>query len=313
MPFAVSLRILSCLLAPACLLPAPAAAWNAGGHRLTASIAWEHLTPEARVEASRLLRLHPDHERWLAKGGEGSPQRTAFIEASTWPDDIRDDARFHDAGRDEPTPVLPGFADMERHGDWHFVNRPFDGPLDRPPLSGQLEVRIPSLAATLADGTRADGVRAYALPWLMHLVGDAHQPLHTVDRMLGDGQWDAGGNRVRLRNPFKRRHPETTLHALWDDLPAPPWLRGERLDQASRALTAIHPRPAPSLSSRRWIEESWQIARAAAYPPLPAEGRDVIGVDEEFLGNSREIADRRVVDAGYRLADLLNRLFRAAK
>jgi S1/P1 Nuclease len=91
------------------------------------------------------------------------------------------------------------------------------------------------------------------------------------------------------------------LHAFWDDLPGPPWLRGERLDAACSALTTRYAPPVPS-SPEQWIEESGQIAKTSAYPP----GMDEVPtISAEFMEQSREIAARRVAEAGYRLADLL--------
>jgi len=294
----------SLLAALTALTPSSAVAWNAAGHRLVAAIAWEHLRPEARDEVTLLLRKHPDHGRWLKRAGEEDSERRVFIEASTWPDDIRKDQRFYSAGSDDPTPTLPGFPDMERRRSWHYVNIPLNATPDATPLSGQIDRQLVALVKTL--GT-SDAERTYALPWVIHLVGDAHQPLHTSVRLDASGKWDKLGNGLEVQNPFNPRKPVSTLHAFWDDLPGPPWLRGDRLDQASRTLMADHPRPARPTSSQRWIEESWQIARDSAYPP---ENTAVPTITETFFEKSREIADRRVVQAGYRLADLLNQSFK---
>jgi len=299
-------RLASLVKALVLLFPLPALAWNAAGHRLVAAIAWEQLLPEARSEATLLLQRHPDHARWLKKAGEEHSGRRAFIEASTWPDDIRRDRRFYSAGSDEPTATLPGFPDMERRLRWHYVNIPLNATPDAPPLSGQIDRQLVALAKTLATPV-VDQERAYALPWLIHLVGDAHQPLHTSVRLDAEGKWDKLGNRLEVRNPFNPRKPVSTLHAFWDDLPGPPWLRGDRLDEASRALMEVHPRPARSTASQRWIEESWQIARDNAYP---REGEKTPTITEAFFENSRLIADRRIAQAGYRLADLLNQCFK---
>jgi len=301
---ACSCMAFSLLAALTALTPSSAVAWNAAGHRLVAAIAWEHLRPEARDEVTLLLRKHPDHGRWLKRAGEEDSERRVFIEASTWPDDIRKDQRFYSAGSDDPTPTLPGFPDMERRRSWHYVNIPLNATPDATPLSGQIDRQLVALVKTL--GT-SDAERTYALPWVIHLVGDAHQPLHTSVRLDASGKWDKLGNGLEVQNPFNPRKPVSTLHAFWDDLPGPPWLRGDRLDQASRTLMADHPRPARPTSSQRWIEESWQIARDSAYPP---ENTAVPTITETFFEKSREIADRRVVQAGYRLADLLNQSFK---
>ncbi len=281
-------------------------AWNAAGHRLIACIAWEHMTVKARAAASELLQAHPEYERWRKRAGRGgdSPERAVFAEASSWADDIRQDKRFYTASREEPTPTLPGFPDMERRLHWHYINRPFDGGPRQAPLSGELDRQLVELSKTLGNPESSDDTRRYALPWLLHLVGDAHQPLHVLTRKGDDGHWDAGGNRLRIINPFNPRHPEMTLHSFWDDLPGVPWLRGEALERDCQALMAAYPRPRRQPSSQKWLDESWQIAHDSAYPP---ELDDITVIGEDFYERSREIANRRLAEAGYRLADLLNR------
>ncbi len=306
--------ISSLLMALVALAPRPGLAWNAAGHRLIAAIAWEQLHPEVRREVSSLLYRHPDHPRWLKRAGGEDSERRVFIEASTWPDEIRKDKRFYSADSDAPTPTLPGFPDMERRRNWHYVNIPLNATPDTTPLSGQLDRQLVALARTLETPAADQLERSYALPWVIHLVGDAHQPLHTSVRLDAEGKWDRLGNSLEVRNPFNSRRPVSTLHTFWDDLPGPPWLRGDRLDQACRALMAAHTRPTRSTSSQRWIGESWQIARDSAYPPgnnlTPGE---LITITEAFFENSREIANRRIVQAGYRLADLLNQSFNTAQ
>ena len=232
--------------------------------------------------------------------------RNAFIEASTWPDEIRKDKRFYSAGIDAPTPTLPGFPDMERRRNWHGVSYPLApdgadrGPASHtPPLSGRIDKALPEVAQALGARDTPRIEQVYALPWLIHLVGDAHQPLHTSVRLDAEGRWDKLGNRLEVRNPFNTRKPVSTLHAFWDDLPGPPWLRGDTLDQVSHALMEAHPRPARSSSSQRWIEESWRIARDDGYPPGSDKTPDMVQtITEAFFENSREIANRRIVEAG---------------
>lgn len=287
------------------LLPLHALAWNSAGHRLIASIAWEKLSSEARAESSRLLREHPNYERWRRKAGVDAPERIVFIEASTWPDEIRKDRRFYSAGKEEPTPTLPGFPDMERRGDWHYVNRPLDDSPSIYPLTGQIDKQLVAQAKILGSREASGVDRHYALPWLIHLVGDAHQPLHASVRLNAAGRWDKLGDGETIINPFNPRKKSSTLHAFWDDLPGPSGLRGERLDTATHALLALYPRPPRSRSSDKWLEESWQIARQSAYP----ESEEATPtISEAFFETSREIANRRVTEAGYRLAELLNRL-----
>lgn len=286
----------------------PAAlAWNAGGHRVVAMIAWEAMDTSTRSAAAKLLRAHPDFLQWQerSRDADADADLTAFLEASTWPDDIRRDKRFYTAGLEAPTPTLAGFPDMERRLDWHYVDLPVGSAVGKAGTDGELDRQLVELADTVGNRQASTAARAYALPWLLHLVGDAHQPLHTASRAQPDGRSDNGGNEQPVVNPFDQRHPSTNLHRYWDDLPAPPWLRGSRLESAVRALNQGFRPPLVAGVSAQWIEESRQLARDQAYPP----GRDEVPtIDSQFHENALALARQRMIDAGYRLADLLHRL-----
>lgn len=291
----------------ALLLPLPASAWNAAGHRLSALIAWQQLDETTRERISRVLALHPDHERWLARAKDDAPEVAAFLEASTWPDEIKRDERFYDADKNGPTALLPGFPDMARHRHWHYIDRPIGHPAKRHATDGELDRQLDRLIKTIGSSKSSDRQRAYALPWLIHLVADAHQPLHTVSRYDAKGRGDEGGNLQIIRHPFHPRLSLMKLHAYWDDLAGPPWLRGRYLERAASTLVAAHPPPPPSGGVQRWIDESWQIARDDAYPP----GDEAVPtLTADFHQNAQAIARQRIAEAGYRLATLLHSLFR---
>lgn len=297
-------RLLAAMLAG--FLPLSASAWNFTGHRLSACIAWEQLPPASREKVGMLLRAHPDYAHWTRKAKGDAIDRAAFIEASTWADRIRHDPRFHAA--DEPaTRLLPGFPDMESHGDWHYVNRPLPDQVratDDDEARGQLARRLVTLTRTLtAHGASATAFNAkvYALPWLIHLVADAHQPLHVVN---AEAAWLAPLDDPKRLNPSAPRRRIVSLHALWDDLPGASNLSGNKLDSACRALAARYPRPAPS-SPAQWIEESWQIAGQDGFPADYARQQRV---GKPFYERAHELANQRIVSAGHRLAGVLRRL-----
>jgi hypothetical protein len=260
------------LLLSACLLAISpsAAAWNAAGHRLSAAIAWRHIDIPTREAVGTLLALHPDYEAWLARASSPEPAYAAFLEASTWPDDIKRDKRFHDAD-ESPTPLLAGFSDMWRHRDWHYVDAAPDSDATRVRGSGELDIRLERLIRQLETRHEADSQRAIALAWLVHLLADAHQPLHTASHYDENGRSDEGGNGLWIENPFHPRRSSMTLHTYWDDLPGPPWLRGERLEAAADALekrSGTSLRQNDSGASKRWIAESRALAQSAAYEGL---------------------------------------------
>lgn len=296
-----------CLTAFVVLLVEPASAWNSGGHRLSALIAWEQMDDKTKTAVNELLRQHPDFGRWQARTREGDERLAAFLEAATWPDEIRRDPRFYSEGVEEPTPTQPGFPDMERRQHWHYVDRPLNSVRGRQRVAGELDRRLPELAKIVGNPTAPVSARAYALPWLIHLVGDAHQPLHAASRLDVEGESDRGGNLLEIINPFAARASSSSsnLHRYWDDLPAPVWLRQNRLEAEARLLSQTYLAGSRKNDPEQWIDESWQLARDHAYPP----GDEAVPtLSVEFHETALAIARRRVTEAGHRLADLLHRL-----
>jgi len=272
--------------------PTQASAWNAAGHRLVATIAWQQLSPASRDFISGALARHPDYPRWIDKARSALPA-AIFAEAATWPDDIRSDPRFYDAGSEPATPALPGLPDNARHKDWHYVD--FD-PNGKSP-NGEIDRQIVRLSALLRSSAAKEQV-TYALPWLAHLVADIHQPLHV-------GQHgDEGGNSVEIENPFNKRLPFSSLHLYWDDLPGPPWLRGKQQDTAVARLIADFPPPEQG-DVALWREESHRLLDRV-YPQTV--GSLLPTISETFHREARALANRRIVEAGYRLGRLLEAL-----
>lgn len=275
-------------------MPLLAHAWNAAGHRLAASIAWQQLSPASRQEIAEALARHPDYDRWQEKSNADDAAQI-FAEASTWPDNIRHDPRYYDENTEAPTTPIPGLFDHGRHKHWHYVD--FDERGQR--QDGEIDLQLERLGRLLRS-TRNPEALTWALPWLLHLVADIHQPLH-VGR-----EGDAGGNRIEIENPA-RRQPFLNLHQYWDELPGPSSLRGKRLVKAVAELLTQHEAPAQG-TPKRWRDESHRLL-AAAYPP--ENGSLLPIVSEEFRQRTQEIADRRIVEAGYRLGRLLENIFTA--
>ena len=102
------------------------------------------------------------------------------------------------------------------HKYWHFIDTPFTQDETKPLPA----IPHPNAASEIAilrqalSSSESDKLKSYDLVWLLHLVGDVHQPLHSSTRVgATDLQGDNGGNNVKLSDPSKE------LHALWDGLP----------------------------------------------------------------------------------------------
>ena len=119
-----------------------------------------------------------------------------------------------------------------------------------------------------------------------------------------EAAWLAPRDDPKRLNPSAPRRRIVSLHALWDDLPGPPNLSGNKLDSACRALVAMYPEPAPA-SPAPWLEESWQVAGKEGFPADYARQQQV---GKPFYERAREVANQRIVSAGHRLAGVLRKL-----
>jgi hypothetical protein len=289
-------------------LATPAMAWNFSGHWIIAAIAYQRLTPAVRTRIDDLIRKHPDYEKMVFADAPADPEtraRAAFIRAASWPDEIRDDPRFYDDTRKDavPTPTLPGFPGMQRHTNWHYADLPFspdNTPLiqDPPPNAVSEIRRMVEEIGPAADPT----LSAYDLPWIVHLAGDVHNPLHATSRFTKTlPQGDRGGNLVFVSGK--------NLHALWDDAASPREITYMGVLKYARDFMARQPPPvSSSLNPRTWIEESLKLAQSDAYTFGNENGtkEKPIRLPAGYGENAQKIARQRVTLAGYRLGSVLN-------
>ncbi len=203
-------------------LPGPVRAWWDAGHMQIAYVAYKHLDAPVNEKIDALLRLNKDYVKWTAGApNERAAKLYAFVHAATWADDIK--TKEYGYARDDvhgPNALQNiGYTDHNQHAYWHYkdisfspdeISIPQAAPVD---LVTQLKLMI---AALPASSGASDDVRSYDLVWILHLVGDAHQPLHSVarfTRQIPNG--DAGGN-AELVIPATGE--TIALHAYWDRL-----------------------------------------------------------------------------------------------
>jgi hypothetical protein len=288
-----------------------ALAWNKAGHMVAGAIAYADLQqnhPETLARVVALLKTHPHFAtKWAPRLAQFhlTPEEQAlslFMLAARWPDDIREDPIFH-------------------HGPWHYINLPYkpEGqpasvqPVDPPPdnilqaYQTNLDIlRIPAPAST----------KAVAFCWVFHLIGDVHQPLHAValfTTQFPPPEGDRGGTRFYIRAP-EGAHT-ISLHTFWDDL----ILGSERFQSVRNTATALRLQPEharaqlPELretSFEHWAkQESFSVAKEHAYRNGQLQGSreqhhgEVLPAD--YIETVQPLAERRIVLAGYRLADVL--------
>ena len=267
--------------------PPHALAWGPQGHRTVGAIADALLTPQARAQV-RWLLAH-DRDRF------GNPSGRTTLEAvSVWADEISGTAAARPA--------------------WHYDNVPVCGPLRLAPAcaAGQCaSEQLQSELRILADTRSALPLRNAALKWVVHLVGDLHQPLHAADND------DRGGNAVPVALAGVRTRGRLSLHRAWDSefvhlaLPT-------RSTQQPPADLAPLVREAQQLLGEAgvgtpdgWVAESNHLARNIAYHypgfACGAAPGGIVVLDATYVAGATALVHERLLLAGARLAALLNR------
>lgn len=240
----------------------PAFSWGLTGHRVIAEVAQQHLSKKAKKELHRLIG--DETLAWWAN----------------WPDFIKSDSAWNHASK------------------WHYVDLPghigkdeFIAALKKLP-GKNLYTQIIDMTAQLKDRSLPDEQRRIALRFLVHLVGDLHQPLH-----VGRDE-DQGGNKITVYWFGKK----TNLHSVWDsyfidDQQYSYTEYARLLDIASKEKV----REWQSSSLEEWFYESHVMADSI-YDATPAESKLSYQYNYKFQG----LLNDQLLKGGVRLAALLN-------
>src|SRR5438874_12901987 len=264
-------------LAGIAAVPSPAPAWGKTGHRVVAAIADTQLSGLARAHIEQIL-------------GPGE----SLDEAANWPDEMRS---------------APGEFWQKTATPWHYVT--LNGIIyDHAPPEGDALEALARFSKTLQNPNASLADKQLALRFIVHLVGDLHQPLH-VGKCC-----DRGGNDVKVTWFGK----PTNLHAVWDSA---------LVDDEQLSFTELAAKLARHTSNqdvidwwdinpRDWISESAEI-RDTLYPtaadmPKPVKGKKPKGavvpdLSYSYVYRFTPLVERRLKQAGVRLAAYLNAIY----
>ena len=274
------------------ILAASSQAWIDTGHMLVDAIAEKNLTPKVKAECDRLLKIGADD------------RNTDFVSTGPWADDVRGQRR--------------------ETGPWHYIDIHFrtDGkPNTNKPDAENAVWAIEKFSAVLKDKQKPDAERAEALRFLLHFVGDIHQPLHSSDRDSDEHPTgDKGGNDFRIIAPDvfnEMPRPPRNLHSFWDfggglfqgeRRPLAPDSRA-RIDKLAVTLTTEYPKKAlpeaNDLKPMDWAHESFELSKTVVY-----DLKEGTKPSDAYVKKAQEVSGRRIALAGYRLANLLNSLLK---
>jgi hypothetical protein len=270
------MRFLIIAAAAAVLVPSPALAWGKTGHRVVAAIADSQLSGLSRANIEEIL-------------GPGE----SLDEAANWPDEMRS---------------APGDFWQKTATPWHYVT--LNGAIyDHAPREGDALEALDHFSTVLKDPNASREDKQLALRFVVHLVGDLHQPLH-VGKCC-----DKGGNDVKVTWFGK----PTNLHAVWDS---------QLVDDEQLSFTELAAKLKRHISNadvikwwdvdpRDWTSESAEI-RDTLYPPpaRPKKGQKVKkgqpllpDLSYGYVFKFTPVMERRLSQGGVRLAAYLNALF----
>jgi len=291
-----------------------ASAWWDGGHMQIAYVAYKKLDAPVKDKVDALLKLNKDYAKWTANApDERTAKLNAFVHAAPWADDIKTkDYNYTRDKVDGPTAGQNiGYADHNQHAYWHYKDinySPDSTPLPAPDAV-DLVTQLKLMISALPPGSGAtEDVRSYDLVWILHLVGDAHQPLHGIaryTRQIPNG--DAGGNTEQV---IPANGGVMALHAYWDSLfggyVSSSGAMFDADDRDGLARVEVSEAMAQVLDPQTWIEESAELAKQYAYVPPISLGSNPVLLTRDYETGARNIARSQAALAAARLARLLN-------
>ena len=261
------------------VLPASALSWFSVAHRIIAEIAYQRLNPRVKQTINRITKV-------MFKSRLANKR---FLMASIWPDVIK-------------------YDDVAAFNSWHFIDIPYsaEGIATKPIAKENVAWAIQQSIAVLASPRANLREKALFLTFLIHFVGDVHQPLHCVNRYSRTfPNGDNGGNLFPIRSAYANN-----LHAYWDGglglFHKAYRLRSRSIVKWAHQIARQYPasyfgNQVKDRDPWHWARESYQIDKKTVYHIQPDSKPS-----NSYVKLGRSIVRKQVALAGYRLAYVLN-------
>lgn len=294
-------------------------AWDDVGHKITAYIAWQRMSPQARENVIKILRAAPEDSQlatfYMVYGPqpEETRKREYFMTVATWADIVRDRS-FENRYK------------TYHHGNWHYDDIFWrqEGakvvPLTGFDEGGLAVTKLVEFDKVVRDPAASARDKALAIAWIMHSGGDIHQPLHTSARVTDtEPKGDQGGNLFHLTPKGTPREEQVNLHWFWDSIVGrniP--IRGEECDREyiePIAESLMQKYPFAELQGtlnvgnyEEWKKQSFALNPTDVFTP---ELKRSEMPSPDYKRNAFRVSERQLALAGYRLGETLNSIFSA--
>ncbi|WP_428329705.1 S1/P1 nuclease [Mucilaginibacter sp.] len=239
--------------------------WGFKGHQTVAIIAEDHLTPKANEEIINLL------------GGQ------KISEIASWADEVRNQAAY------------------KQTSSMHYINAPLGlnyeqfAALVKSQGDNNVYGAIMKYAALLTSTGASKDEKAEALKFVVHFVGDIHQPFH-VSRAE-----DKGGNTIQVQFEGK----DTNLHSLWDSKLID--REGLTTEQMAKLYDSANPEQIKRWQIQSPMQWAWESYQLSTQLYIAVEKNNIL--DDAYYQKQIPIVHQRIALAGIRLAGLLNQIF----
>lgn len=233
--------------------------WGKTGHRVIGKIAEENLTPEAKEQITAILG-HTDLAR-----------------ISNWADEIKSDPKW------------------DHTHDWHYCTILEGKQYEGPEAGGRAVQKVTEFSDLLPKGILSETDQRNILCFIVHIIGDLHQPLH-----VGNGT-DRGGNDVDVT----WYRDSTNLHSVWDS---------KLIDHMQYSYTEYAQQLQLGLTEEDKIEllNSDILAFVNASRNVHEQVYDIGegNLSWKYIYKNRELMEDRLLKGGYHLAAVLNNIFK---
>ena len=279
--------------------------WFDAGHMIIAKIAYENLDESVRAKADSLIKLL----------GDVDPEYTDFVQSATWMDGVKSTG-------------IPFF------NDYHFIDQYYVVY----PIEETLQVTeqnvvwtVENAISTFKDERSSDYAKALSLRFLIHMVGDCHQPLHATSRVTEENQeGDRGGNSFKVDPiPYGTYLGEpsylSNLHKVWDsgvlaftninaaDYPTMQDSITNDITKIDTYITSLSPKKQKEIKDKisnnntdEWAIESYNFAMKYVYTGIEENGK----LTDDYKKQGSDVCMEQAYVAGMRLANLLNELLK---